>query len=82
MHMKVILEAILLTTAVVVVASVNISIKKYEWTPVLGPTPVKGAKPLYGLSHFGTDAIFALACNYPIKYYQVMLMFKFKTKMK
>lgn len=38
--------------------------------PVLGPIPTNGAKPLYGATHKGTDAIFALACNYPKIYYQ------------
>jgi hypothetical protein len=39
--------------------------------PILGPVPTDGTKPLYGLKHKGTDAIFALACNYPQVYYQV-----------
>jgi len=38
--------------------------------PVLGPIPSNGAKPLFGVEHKGTDAIFALACNYPKIYYQ------------
>lgn len=39
--------------------------------PVLGKPPGKGkAMPLYGVKHKGTDAIFALACNYPKLYYQ------------
>lgn len=38
--------------------------------PVLGPVPTNGAKPLFGVQHKGTDAIFALACNYPKVYYQ------------
>jgi len=38
--------------------------------PVLGPIPSNGAKPLFGVEHKGTDAIFALACNYPKVYYQ------------
>jgi hypothetical protein len=38
--------------------------------PVLGPVPTNGAKPLWGYEHKGTDAIFALACNYPKVYYQ------------
>lgn len=39
--------------------------------PVLGPIPGdNSAKPLYGVKHKGTDAIFALACNYPKLYYQ------------
>lgn len=39
--------------------------------PVLGLVPTDGTKPLFGLQHKGTDAIFALACNYPKIYYQV-----------
>jgi hypothetical protein len=38
--------------------------------PVLGEIPTKGAVPLYGKKHKGGDAIFALACNYPMLYYQ------------
>ncbi len=39
--------------------------------PVLGPVPTDGAKPLYGVKHNReSDAIFALACNYPKEYYQ------------
>lgn len=38
--------------------------------PVLGPVVTNGAQPLYGIKHKGTDAIFALACNYPKLYYQ------------
>lgn len=38
--------------------------------PVLGPIVTDGAQPLYGIKHKGTDAIFALACNYPKLYYQ------------
>ncbi len=38
--------------------------------PVLGPVPTDGAQPLYDIKHKGTDAIFALACNYPKLYYQ------------
>lgn len=38
--------------------------------PVLGPVPTNGAQPLYDIKHKGTDAIFALACNYPKLYYQ------------
>jgi hypothetical protein len=38
--------------------------------PVLGPVPTDGAKPLFGIQHKGTDAIFALAANYPKLYYQ------------
>lgn len=38
--------------------------------PVLGPVPTNGAQPLYNIKHKGTDAIFALACNYPKLYYQ------------
>jgi hypothetical protein len=33
--------------------------------PVLGPVPTNGAKPLWGFEHKGSDAIFALASNYP-----------------
>lgn len=38
--------------------------------PVLGPIPTSGATPLFGVKHKGTDAIFALACNYPTVYYK------------
>jgi hypothetical protein len=38
--------------------------------PVLGPVVTNGAQPLYDIKHKGTDAIFALACNYPKLYYQ------------
>ena len=38
--------------------------------PVLGEPVTNGSKPLFGYKHIGTDAIFALACNYPILYYQ------------
>jgi len=38
--------------------------------PVLGDPVTNGSKPLFGFSHKGTDAIFALACNYPVLYYQ------------
>ena len=38
--------------------------------PVLGPIVKNGAKPLYGIKHKGTDAIFALACNYNERFYQ------------
>ena len=38
--------------------------------PVQGPIPSEGAVPLFGVKHKGTDAIFALACNYPKIYYQ------------
>ena len=38
--------------------------------PVQGPIPTNGAVPLFGVKHKGTDAIFALACNYPTIYYK------------
>ena len=38
--------------------------------PVQGPIPSEGVVPLFGVKHKGTDAIFALACNYPKIYYQ------------
>lgn len=38
--------------------------------PVLGPVPTNGAVPLWDVKHKGTDAIFALACNYPTIYYK------------
>eukprot|EP01031_Cornospumella_fuschlensis_P031867 gene31867-38532_t len=38
--------------------------------PVLGPVPTDGTKPLFDMQHKGTDAVFALACNYPKIYYQ------------
>lgn len=51
---------------------VVIPTKKFDLPnlPVLGPIPTNGAKPLFGIEHKGTDAIFALACNYPKVYYQ------------
>jgi hypothetical protein len=38
--------------------------------PVLGAIPTKGAKPLFGVEHQGGDAIFALACKYPMVFYE------------
>lgn len=38
--------------------------------PILGPIPTSGVQPLFNVKHKGTDAIFALACNYPKVYYQ------------
>lgn len=38
--------------------------------PVLGPPALKGARPLFGKQHAGGDAIFALACKYPVRYYE------------
>jgi hypothetical protein len=37
--------------------------------PVLGPIPLNGTKPIFG-HHKGTDAIFALACKYPVSFYR------------
>jgi hypothetical protein len=37
--------------------------------PVLGPIPFNGTKPVFG-QHKGTDAIFALACKYPVSFYK------------
>lgn len=37
--------------------------------PVLGEPPTNGIKPILG-QHTGRDAIFALACNYPLELYQ------------
>jgi hypothetical protein len=52
--------------------SSTLSAKKPQFPtlPVQGPIPTNGAKPLWGVEHKGTDAIFALACNYPKVYYQ------------
>jgi len=36
----------------------------------MGDAVTNGSVPLYGVKHQGGDAVFALACNYPIKYYQ------------
>lgn len=47
-----------------------LSQKRAPKMPVLGPIPTSGAIPLYGMSHSGGDAIFALACNYPKQFYQ------------
>jgi len=38
--------------------------------PVLGPIVKNGQKPLWNFEHQGGDAIFALACNYKLRYYQ------------
>eukprot|EP00598_Pedospumella_elongata_P013053 CAMPEP_0184989708 /NCGR_PEP_ID=MMETSP1098-20130426/29637_1 /TAXON_ID=89044 /ORGANISM="Spumella elongata, Strain CCAP 955/1" /LENGTH=384 /DNA_ID=CAMNT_0027514757 /DNA_START=255 /DNA_END=1409 /DNA_ORIENTATION=+ len=50
----------------------NKPVKKLEFPdlPVLGPIPTNGASPLFGVQHKGTDAIMALACNYPTIYYK------------
>lgn len=42
---------------------------QFRKPPVLGPIPLNGTKPVYG-KHRGTDAIFALACKYPVLFYQ------------
>jgi len=48
------------------------AVKKLEFPdlPVQGPIPTNGAVPLFGVQHKGTDAIMALACNYPTIYYK------------
>ena len=38
--------------------------------PLLGDPVSNGSKPLFEFVHKGTDAIFALACNYPVLYYR------------
>lgn len=38
--------------------------------PVLGPVVKDGMKPLWGFQHQGGDAIFALAANYRVRFYQ------------
>jgi hypothetical protein len=38
--------------------------------PVQGSLPTNGAKPLHGRQHKGTDAIFALACNYGVRSFE------------
>jgi hypothetical protein len=45
--------------------------KRYISTklPVLGSFPINGTKPIFG-QHKGTDAIFALACKYPVSFYR------------
>ena len=50
----------------------KLNIDKYveNQQPLLGERVTNGSKPLFGLHHKGTDAIFALACNYPILYYK------------
>eukprot|EP00428_Durinskia_dybowskii_P064414 CAMPEP_0170380422 /NCGR_PEP_ID=MMETSP0117_2-20130122/13873_1 /TAXON_ID=400756 /ORGANISM="Durinskia baltica, Strain CSIRO CS-38" /LENGTH=430 /DNA_ID=CAMNT_0010635937 /DNA_START=81 /DNA_END=1373 /DNA_ORIENTATION=+ len=55
-------------TAVVQVRPTNML--EFPDLPVLGPIPTNGAAPLFGVKHKGTDAIFALACNYPTIYYK------------
>ena len=56
----------LLSDAQVSVPSLKVKSRK----PTLGPATTNGSKPLWGYSHIGTDAIFALACNYRIMYYR------------
>lgn len=51
-------------------SSAALSLVNFPELPVLGPIPTDGVKPLFGKTHKGTDAIFALACNYPKLYYQ------------
>ena len=53
-------------------ASVPVITKHFTYStlPVLGPVPSEGIKPLFGVTHTGRDAIFALACNYPKLFYQ------------
>jgi hypothetical protein len=53
----------------VVVPDVITSKQQNIMLPVLGPRPVNGTKPMLGI-HSGRDAIFALACNYPLDLYQ------------
>lgn len=48
----------------------NIYGSKIVRVPVLGPVAKNGAKPLYGEHHSNSDAIFALACNYKLRFYQ------------
>eukprot|EP01035_Chromulina_nebulosa_P019856 gene19856-25807_t len=48
----------------------NSSTSSEHQLPVLGPIPTEGVKPLFGMMHRGTDAVFALACNYPKNFYQ------------
>jgi hypothetical protein len=38
--------------------------------PIKGDVPLNGSKPLWGVKHKGTDAIFALACKYPTQFYK------------
>jgi hypothetical protein len=58
----------LLKTVAVVKATGPATLPVIE-RPVLGPRPVNGTKPMLGI-HSGRDAIFALACNYPLDLYQ------------
>lgn len=44
--------------------------KFLPFLPVQGPVASEGVKPLFGVKHKGTDAIFALACNYPTLFYE------------
>jgi len=48
----------------------GISLTEKARVPVLGPIVKNGFKPLWNKQHEGGDAIFALACNYKIRYYQ------------
>ena len=44
---------------------------KIPLVPVLGAPPDNGAKPLFGFTHYKFhDAVFALACNYPLLYFK------------
>jgi len=65
-------EPVKLTTDVAPVRTNTKPVKKLEFPdlPVLGPIPTNGAAPLFGVQHKGTDAIMALACNYPTIYYK------------
>ena len=50
----------------------KLDIDKYKRNqqPLVGDIVTNGSKPLFGLDHQGRDAVFALACNYPILYYK------------
>ena len=48
----------------------SMSSKPERIVPIKGNIPTNGAVPLYGKKHAGGDAIFALACNYPVRYYE------------
>jgi len=48
----------------------GISLTQKVRMPVQGPVVTNGFNPLWGTKHQGGDAIFALAANYKIRYYQ------------
>ena len=58
------------TTTTTMASATGDLYKRKVQQPVKGDIPTNGVKPLYGRKHKGTDAIFALATNYPKLYYE------------